>query len=153
MKKILLLIFFIQFFSLYSEKKQIGEIVFSWDVAGEFELVAKYEDEEIHPLFCWHVSDGCYRSNQAKAQQSKLIRSGKLMAGGLYRVNQIKFSFWEYFKSFFCKPKQLNFQKYVIFDDGTGKYYGPKGKREIFFSRKASNFFAEWEKLRKMKTT
>jgi len=151
MKKIILFFSFFLFLSSLANKKQIGSVAFSWNSIGDVTFVIAYKGEEIHPLASWHKHAGGYQMQQVKEVQEKLIHAGKLLAGKFYRANNITFSFWNYFESFFVAPIQIGLQKIVLFDDGTEKYSGSLGKTKAIFVRCCKDFFVSFQNLQKLR--
>ena len=150
MKKIILLFFVFFHFSSFSQKKQVGSIFFSWNQIGDITFIIKYKDEEIHPLASWHKHSGGYETKQAQSLQEKVVHSGKLMGGKFYRTNKITFSFWDYFKSFFITPEQVDLQQFTLFADGSESYVGPLGKTKSVFMNHGRRFFVDFQKLQEV---
>jgi len=132
-------------------EQPIGSVVFSWDQIGETKLVISYKGEEIHPQGLWHKHAGGYESKEAKKFQEKVITQAKRMTGRFYRYNKIKFTFWDYIKSFFVSPIHVKTQKFILYADGSEKTVGLSGKIKDIFIRESRNIFDQFQKLQELR--
>ena len=104
-RKFLFSFLFVSTFLFASQRQVVGSVTLSWDKIGDSNLIISYNGEELHPCGQWHKHAGGYTSNQAKKMQTDVLQKAKRMRGRLYRLNKIKFTFWDYIKSFFAKPR------------------------------------------------